>query len=1059
MKFKHFLVLSSFLFVLIGMTPCNIKAQTIITPNSISGLQVWLSADFGVTYTPVTKKVTSWADQSGNNNQVFQNTNSLQPVFADSVVYNKPIIRFANTINYLSFTNPIDIQTVFFVYKYNGGNLALSYPILLGCSESPPKYISLIELGTADFRVTGETFFTTNDYYIDSVHTFHFNRLNSYNITAAVHNQNQLFTNIQIGASPIFANEFNSDIAEIIIYNRALTNSERKGIEQYLRYKYAPPVNLGSDINIAYGFCDTTLDAGAYFTHYIWNTGNPGDTLQTLLTNNGGFYSVTATDIFGFTSVDTILVNRPSLNLKDTNICQYTSAIINSYLNHDYTFQWSTTETDSFITVNNAGKYWLTVSDTLGCSITDTFYVSIDSFPSKASLGPDVAVCTGDSIRLVWGANQTFSYLWNDNTTNSYLIIDNPGTYSVTVTDTMGCIATDTIEITIKGPLPDPAFISDSVCLGETTHFTDFSFVPSPYSITEWYWNFGDGSNSNLQNPNHTYTTSGFHNATLRTVTNVGCSRSFTNQVIVYSIPVADLIPNNGCSNVPIQFQDNTHNQLGDITSWQWNFGDPGSGTNNTSILKDPIHTYSLAGNYTISLIATSEADCSDTINKSIVIRESANVDFLYTEACENEAIYFTDHTQTPVWNNIISWDWDFGDGNTSIISNPSHLYEASGTYQVTLTVKSLNGCEISIVKPVIVNAIPTPDFVLTDICATLPYQFIDNSNVLNGSIENWEWQILNLDTQYVQNPIFIFPIPGTYPLKLIVKTQAGCKDSITRNVTVFDSPDADFSFSPKYGIAPLTVNFTNNSNNGVSYLWNFGDASGTSLLKNPTYTFTQNGIYNIKLITYNQNDCYDSIVKQIKIIPSSLDIAVKDVKTVISNNYLSVSADLINLGIRTIDELYLYIESNQGNNIRETWKGILESGNQINYKFIAEIPLLENAIEYVCVRVSVPSITKDDNPANNEKCNALVDDFMLLDPYPNPTNGILNIAFILPMVDDVCINLYSSSGAKIKELYTGEGLKGYNIKTFDFSELAQGMYACQIKYRDKVKVVKFVKD
>ena len=88
-----------------------------------------------------------------------------------------------------------------------------------------------------------------------------------------------------------------------------------------------------------------------------------------------------------------VIVNKPSLNLNNTSICQFSSAIINSHLNHDYNFLWSTAETDSAITISNAGKYWLTVNDTLGCSITDTFFVSIDSFPSKVSLGPDVAMC------------------------------------------------------------------------------------------------------------------------------------------------------------------------------------------------------------------------------------------------------------------------------------------------------------------------------------------------------------------------------------------------------------------------------------------------------------------------------------------------------------------------------------------------------------------------------------------------------------------------------------------------------------------------------------------
>jgi len=875
-KFKYFIVLSSFLFVLFGIFPCNIKAQTIIIPNSITGLQIWLSADNGVVYTPITKKVTSWADLSGNNNLAFQNTTNNQPVFADSAIFNKPVIRFANAINYLSFTNPIDIQTVFFVYKYNGGNIAVSYPILLGCSESPPKYISIIKLGTADFRVTGETFFTTNDYYIDTVQTNHFERLNSYNIIAGVHNSNQIFNNIQIGASPVWVNEFNSDIAEIIIYNHSLTNIERKGVEQYLRYKYAPPVNLGADINKSYGVCQDTLKAGDHFLHYIWNTGIIGDTLPTLIVYNGGTYAVTCTDIFNFTSTDTIIVNKPSLILTDTTICQFSSAIINSHLNHDYNFLWSTAETDSAITISNAGKYWLTVNDTLGCSISDTFYVSIDSFPSKVSLGPDAALCSGDTLRLVWGGSQATSYLWNDNSTNPYFVIENAGTYSVTVTNDLGCIAVDTIEISIKGLLPITSFISDSVCMGDVTHFTDESSVAPPNTITAWQWDFGDGYFSNIQNPTHIYEQAGFYNATLTAISDVGCLRSITQQVLVYSIPMADLYPTNGCSDVSVQFHDNTFNQIGNITAWNWNFGDPSSGTSNESTLQNPIHTFTTANNYAITLISTSEAGCFDTVVKNIIVRPSADVDFSYTETCVGESVYFTDLTQTPVYNNIIEWHWDFGDGNSSVLPNPSHFFDTAGIYQVTLNVKSLNGCEVSIIKPVFIYPKPFSDFLLTDICANIPYQFIDNSNVQNGSITSWEWQIINMDTSLLQNPVFVFPTPGSYTVKLITKTQAGCSDSISRQVTIFDSPDADFVFSPKYGIAPLTVNFTNNSNGGVSYYWNFGDNSGTSISKNPTYTFTENGIYNIKLITYNQNDCYDSITKQIKIIPSSLDIAVK---------------------------------------------------------------------------------------------------------------------------------------------------------------------------------------
>ena len=240
---------------------------------------------------------------------------------------------------------------------------------------------------------------------------------------------------------------------------------------------------------------------------------------------------------------------------------------------------------------------------------------------------------------FVLGSEQATSYTWSDNSTNPYLVIENAGTYSVTVTNDIACIAIDTIEITIKGLLPITSFISDSVCMGDVTHFTDESSVAPPNTITAWQWDFGDGYFSNIQNPTHIYDQAGFYNATLTAISDVGCLRSITQQVLVYSIPMADLYPTNGCSDVSVQFYDNTINQIGNITAWNWNFGDPSSGTSNESTLQNPIHTYTSANNYAITLISTSEAGCFDTVIKNILVRPSADVDFSYTESCVGESV------------------------------------------------------------------------------------------------------------------------------------------------------------------------------------------------------------------------------------------------------------------------------------------------------------------------------------------------------------------------------------------------------------------------------------
>src|SRR5690554_6990297 len=105
------------------------------------------------------------------------------------------------------------------------------------------------------------------------------------------------------------------DIAEYIYYNRALTISEIEDVENYLRHKYAPPVNLGPNIT-QYGFCDTTLYAGKRFDSYLWSDGSTADSL---IVYEPGTYWVETVDIFGFTSSDTIELIFPEFQNPTSN--------------------------------------------------------------------------------------------------------------------------------------------------------------------------------------------------------------------------------------------------------------------------------------------------------------------------------------------------------------------------------------------------------------------------------------------------------------------------------------------------------------------------------------------------------------------------------------------------------------------------------------------------------------------------------------------------------------------------------------------------------------------
>ena len=142
------------------------------------------------------------------------------------------------------------------------------------------------------------------------------------------------------------------------------------------------------------------------------------------------------------------------------------------------------------------------VSDTGGCIFySDTNTVFVDSFSLTASLGPDDSLCAGNSIGLVSGGSQASSYLWSPGgDTTSSIQVDTTSIFVVTVSDTNGCIATDSVSIYVKGDAPDPDFAFSTTCLGDTMGFTDSSTVLTG-TIISWAWDFGDGVGfSNLQN-------------------------------------------------------------------------------------------------------------------------------------------------------------------------------------------------------------------------------------------------------------------------------------------------------------------------------------------------------------------------------------------------------------------------------------------------------------------------------------------------------------------------------------------------------------------------------
>ncbi len=457
----------------------------------------------------------------------------------------------------------------------------------------------------------------------------------------------------------------------------------------------------------------------------------------------------------------------------------------------------------------------------------------------------DSSTPAGEITAWGWDFGDGIGFSTNQNPTYTY---PNPGdfTVSLTVTHNTGCTSiASTQNISV---VPTAAFNYIQTC--NNINFIDIS-TPTG-EITNWNWYFGDGGTSTNQNPTYTYPIPGDYTVSLVVTHNSGCTDSTSQQVSI--VPLADFSFNQFCDS--LEFFD-ASTPTGDITDWKWYFGDGWTSTD-----KDPTHTYLLPGNYTISLVATHNSGCTDSTSQQVSIVPLATYSF--TQFCDS--INFTDES-TPV-GEMNSWEWDFGDGNSSMSQNPIHVYATTGTYTVELVAFHSSGCTDITTQEIIVSKADA-DFSITQFCDSL--NFIDLSSSSLIGIEFWNWDFGDGSGSSIdQNPVYTFPVPGEYTTTLNVIDSVGC--SHTKQM-VINSLSAIPEFSSQYycfSDSTIFINETDSQDVEVqSWLWDFDDpasADNTSNEFEPTHSFSTEGPFNIKLLVGNINGCLDSISHTIEI-------------------------------------------------------------------------------------------------------------------------------------------------------------------------------------------------
>lgn len=533
----------------------------------------------------------------------------------------------------------------------------------------------------------------------------------------------------------------------------------------------------------------------------------------------------------------------------------------------------TSTQQNPLHTYTNYGNFTVTLiaTNVFGCTdtITRTDYIrirraaiSIPALPARGCIPFTIS-----PVPVISALDAVTSFEWDfgdggtsflPNPTHTYTV---QGTYTVRliITTSTGCRDTLNIPFSVQvgsKPVANFSATPNPVCARKPVQFTDLS-VPAD----EWYWDFGDGSTSTLQNPVHNYTDTGYFTIRLIALNN-GCADTITIPNYIYVLPpIARFTYTPDCGNrLRFSFTDQS---VGPLT-WEWDFGDGSPVVN----LQNPVHLYSSLGTYPVQLIVTN-GGCADTTIQTInAVDERADFTADQTIICKTGTVVFTPTGFNLL--NITSYTWDFGNGVTTTVSNPviSNAYPNSGTYTVTLTITDVNGCTNTIVKNnyIRVNG-PTANFSGTNVagCTGLTATFNDLSTTDGqNNITNWQWHFGDGNIQNFNAPPFqyTYNTTGTYSVKLVITDASGCKDSITlANLVTATDPIPDFVVDT-LACPGAILTFTNTTSPaGLNSFWDFGDGN-TSATLSPTHSYTAAGLYTVKLRVQDVYGCADSITR-----------------------------------------------------------------------------------------------------------------------------------------------------------------------------------------------------
>lgn len=412
-----------------------------------------------------------------------------------------------------------------------------------------------------------------------------------------------------------------------------------------------------------------------------------------------------------------------------------------------------------------------------------------------------------------------------------------------------------------------------TMCQGvdTTIQVTSTILGSSPYTYT---WDNGisqaSQSVSPMQSTDYIVTTKDYYNCTVKD----------TVSITVNMKPVAEFSNDATCqANTVVNFTNESTVSGNESMSSSWDFGN-----GQTSTTSSPQNTFPNFGNFTATLIVTTQSGCKDTVSHPLSVLAQPVANYTYNAGCsDNPQITFQNQSTTPD-NSTLTSNWNFGSGQTSSDTNPSVTLSNPTNNTVTLIVTTPDGCKDTLTTSVDANLNPKADFTYTPACIGDDVNFTNTSAISNNTTMSFNWDFGNGQNSTATNPSTTYATSGTQSVKLVATSANGCVDSIIKQVTVYPFPAAPQITSNSPLECPEDIfTFSGNAVSGASYFWTGPENFTSTTRENKIVaTYENQGDYSLYITV---NGCPSAVTTIAMSITGKIVPLVSDFPNVITPN------------------------------------------------------------------------------------------------------------------------------------------------------------------------------